>query len=73
MRKVGRCVTLTRIPSSLRPIVSLFKPRKAYIKAVRTFALYAGRTTKEVGWISAMERFQRNPHNFFDFRCPFST
>ena len=24
-------------------------------------------------WISATERFQRKPHNFFDLRCPLST
>ena len=42
---VGHCLALTRIPSSLWPIVSLFKPRKACIQAVRTFALYADRTT----------------------------
>ena len=38
--------TQTRIAGSLWPIVSLYKPRKAYTQAVYTFALYAGRTTE---------------------------
>ena len=47
-RRLGRCLTLTGISGSLWPTVSLFKPRKAYTQAVRTFALYAGRTTEGV-------------------------
>ena len=37
---------MIRVPGSLWAIVSVFKPRRAYTQAVRTFALYVGRSTQ---------------------------